>query len=206
MRLPQSYQETVRFTAFQLYVAYLALKNHFTKDSYDFHKYQGKVAVSQTSFETRRDRYSFEKLARHRDPLGMLVSNILHNPNVWIGSISGDAAAEQIYFVWKKRQESLAYSFKEELKSIGDVDDALFVEPNSQPKLMKLALRGAVSIEALCIIQACWNILPYWDAEVEPAGWSDLRMKMVKYAPFLEYDAFKMKQILESHQEEITTH
>jgi len=52
---------------FDTYKTYLALKNHFTKDSYDYHKYQGKSRASLQSFYKRRDRYWFEKLSRQKE-------------------------------------------------------------------------------------------------------------------------------------------
>jgi len=50
-------------TGFEVYKMYLALKQHFTKDNYDYVKYRGKVTASEKSFEERRDRYFFKKLA-----------------------------------------------------------------------------------------------------------------------------------------------
>ena len=204
MILPSSYEGITKYTDFQLYIAYLALKNHFTKDSYDFHKYQGKVGASASSFENRKDRYAFQKLARHRDPLGVMFSNILQNPDIWIGAITSDQAGEQVYTVWKKRQESLSYSFKEELKRLGNIDDMLYVEPNSQPKLLKLLSQGMVSIETVCLLQAHLNFVPYWDKEMEPVVWAEWRRKIVKYLPFLEFDREKTKSILAIHDEENT--
>lgn len=204
MKLPSSYESIAKYTDFQLYIAYLALKNHFTKDGYDFHKYQGKVGASMSSFETRRDRYSFQKLSRHRDPFGVLFANILHNPDVWIGSITGDQGAEQIYTMWKKRQESLTYAFKEELKRIGDIDDVLYVEPHGQPKLLKMLITGQVSIETVCMLQGALNFMPYWEAEMEPVMWADWRRKIYKYKPFLDYDVRNIRSIVEAHRDENT--
>lgn len=202
MRLPSSYQSITKYTDFQVYIAYLALKNHFTRDSYDFHKYQGKVGASASSFETRRDRYSFQKLSRHRDPFGVLFANVLHNPHVWIGSVTTDNAGEQLYGLWKKRQESLSYSFKEDLKRIGNVDDALYIEPNCQPMLLKMLTSKTVSIETVCILQSLLNFVPYWDKEMEPVVWADQRRRIVKYLPFLEIDSEKVKTILALHNED----
>ena len=50
-------------TGFEVYKMYLALKQHFTKDNYDYQKYNGKVSASEKSFEERRDRFFFKKLA-----------------------------------------------------------------------------------------------------------------------------------------------
>ena len=38
------------------YRCYLALKNHFTKDHYDYHKYRGKTRASNQAFYKRKDR------------------------------------------------------------------------------------------------------------------------------------------------------
>ena len=204
MKLPTTYENITKFTDFQLYIAYLALKNHFTKDSYDFHKYQGKVGASVSSFETRRDRYAFQKLARHRDAFGVLFANVLHNPEVWIGAITTDNAGEQLYSLWKKRQESMTYSFKEELKRIGQIDDALFAPENGQSELLKMLITNHVSIETVCILQMLLNFLPYWDEMMEPVSWTDQRRKIVKYIPFLDVDLPKLRTILDAHQEENT--
>ena len=50
-------------TGFEVYKMYLALKQHFTKQDYDYFKYRGKVRANEKSFEQRRDRYFFKKLA-----------------------------------------------------------------------------------------------------------------------------------------------
>jgi hypothetical protein len=38
-------------TGYEVYKMYLALKQHFTKESYDYHTYNGKVRASEQSFE-----------------------------------------------------------------------------------------------------------------------------------------------------------
>ena len=42
------------------YRCYLSLKNHFTKDKYDYHKYRGKVRATNAAFYKRKDRFWFE--------------------------------------------------------------------------------------------------------------------------------------------------
>ena len=51
---------------FDTYKCYLSLKNHFTKDSYDYHKYCGKSRATVQSFYKRTDRFWFEKVARQK--------------------------------------------------------------------------------------------------------------------------------------------
>ena len=50
---------------FEAYKLYTAIKNHFTTESYDYFKYNGKVRASEHTFETRKDKYMFYKLSKH---------------------------------------------------------------------------------------------------------------------------------------------
>ena len=45
---------------FDAYRCYLSLKNHFTKEKYDYHKYCGKSRATVQSFYKRKDRFWFE--------------------------------------------------------------------------------------------------------------------------------------------------
>ena len=97
-------------TGFEVYKMYLALKQHFTKPDYDYFKYRGKVRANENSFEQRRDRYFFKKLAtRHSDKhiLEYFVANFASDPKGYLRSFS-----EDIYTDWRIHQESFTYKFK----------------------------------------------------------------------------------------------
>jgi len=64
-------------SAFECYKEYVALKNHFTQKSYDYVKYNGKTSVKADSFNSRKDKIFFEKLAKHKDPKGFLIANLV---------------------------------------------------------------------------------------------------------------------------------
>ena len=49
---------------FKAYQRYLAIKAHFTTDSYDILKHKGKVRASVSSFKTRNDRYYFARVEK----------------------------------------------------------------------------------------------------------------------------------------------
>ena len=54
---------------FDTYKEYLAYKNHFTKEKYDYQRYGGKSRAKIDSFYKRKDRYFFEKMSRkYKDP------------------------------------------------------------------------------------------------------------------------------------------
>jgi hypothetical protein len=104
------------------YRQYLALKNHFTKDSYDYHKYCGKSRATVQSFYKRKDRFWFERIARQKSDqeiVEFFVSNFITctDPSkLWIGEMIREG--EERYEQWKKRNQSLSYIFKEETQSL----------------------------------------------------------------------------------------
>jgi hypothetical protein len=115
---------------FDCYKTYLALKNHFTKDSYDYHKYCKKTRASLQTFYRRKDRFWFEKVSRNKDDKEVeefFVSNFITSTDpskLWIGEIIREG--EVVYTEWKKRTQSLSYIFKEETENLFDnrkVDD-----------------------------------------------------------------------------------
>ena len=103
-------------TGFEVYKMYLALRMHFTNDKYDYIKYRGKVNASEKSFEERRDRYFFKKLAtkyEDNEILNYFVANFMHDPKGYIKSFTDDN-----YTSWKIKQESFSYKFRQEVDFI----------------------------------------------------------------------------------------
>ena len=65
---------------FDAYRCYLSLKNHFTKDHYDYHKYGGKTRATKEAFYKRKDRFWFERFARQKNDkevVDLFVSNFV---------------------------------------------------------------------------------------------------------------------------------
>ena len=78
-------------TGFEVYKMYLALKQHFTKEKYDYHKYRGKVRASEDAFEQRHDRYFFKKLATKysdQEIVDYFVANFVSDPKGYIKSFN----------------------------------------------------------------------------------------------------------------------
>ena len=92
-------------TGFEVYKMYLALKQHFTKPDYDYFKYRGKVRANEQSFEQRRDRYFFKKLATrysNDEVMDYFVANFVNDPKGYLQSFSKD-----IYTDWKTNRSLL---------------------------------------------------------------------------------------------------
>jgi len=185
-------------SAFECYKEYLALKNHFTKPSYDYFKYAGKSRVSFDSFEKRKDKLYFMKVAKHTDPINYILSNLVVNEKTWIKEIAYSSAAEAIYQDWLKRKESLTYIFTNDISKLDDDFNFNFkIKDNSHPPLLKLYLRGDVSLETLIILVDMVQCMKYWNNKMEyDPSWSSISNKVVKYRPFLNYDREKFKKIV----------
>lgn len=182
--------------ALQAYQLYLAIRLHFTSDSYDYFKYGGKTRqVSQSKFDVRKDRYQFEKLARHPDPTNLLVSNFTVGDLRWIGDINIGC-----YTDWQKRTQSLTYLFESEIKQLeGDFNSYFTVRDGQHPKILNMYGQGTISIETLVIINEIIRCFDFWNSKIqEKVIWPTLERKFRKYRPFLKIDVDKFKQILQT--------
>ena len=186
---------------FDTYKTYLALKNHFTKDSYDYHKYQGKSRASLQSFYKRRDRFWFEKLSRQKDDkeiIDFFVSNFTScsDPgSLWIGEIIKEG--ESRYTSWQKRIQSLTYLFKQESQEIFENGvETVFDCSKGHPTLLKMFLSGQISIETLVIYDKIFLFGKNFDKKLKDPVWETVSLKIKKYSPFLHIDVFHYKKIL----------
>lgn len=185
------------------YRQYIALKNHFTKEKYDYHRYNGKSRATVQSFYKRKDRFWFEKLARNKDDkevVEFFISNFITctDPNkLWIGEMIKEG--EDRYTSWKKRTQSLSYLFKQEVEKIFDDSDfnSMFALNGSRhPQILKEHLRGSISIETMIILDGILNYTKEWDKNLTDPVWEIVSMKMKKYSPFLNIDVQRYKTIL----------
>lgn len=179
-------------TPFESYKLYTAIKNHFTLESYDYFKYNGKVRVTEHSFEVRKDKYMFYKLSKHEDPLNFLVANFSENQKTWVGDLFG--MDQQMKFnEFLRRKESLSYMFSNDIDNLlEDFDKNFEVPPGDYPFLLKLLTRKKISKETFIIIQDCVRFFKRWNDQIsDPVLWPKIAMNCKKLHPFLEYDKDK---------------
>lgn len=190
-------------TPFDCYKLYLSLKNHFTKNNYDYHKYCGKTRASLESFYKRKDRFFYEKLSRQKTDKEIeefFVSNFVScsDPqSLWIGEII--RSGEQKHTEWSKKIQSLSYLFKEEIESIfsdKNFDDFFKIENNRHPIILKKHLQGSLSLETLLILEKILGYKKHFDKKLDDPIWQIISMKLNKYMPFLNIDVFRYKKIL----------
>lgn len=183
-------------TAFEAYVMFLALKQHFTSD-YDYQKYRGKVRADPSKFEVKKDKYLFQKLAKRADPEMYIVANLIDRDVTWGGDLFGELA-ERAYTDWLKRKESLSYIFKQDIGKLNDDFNSNFVvEEGQHPYLLKLYKRKLICIETLIILDDILGFMKHWNKQINDSViWPTIYRKCLKYRPFLEYTKGKYRTIL----------
>ena len=184
------------------YRCYLSLKNHFTKPKYDYHKYRGKVRATNQAFYKRKDRFWFEKFARKKNDKEVeefFVSNFISTADpgtMWIGDMIKNGEAR--YVDWKKKVQSLTYTFKQESKELfskDKIDDVLDCS-KGHPPILKSYLRGNTSLETLVICDRIVGYRERFDKKLKDPVWETVSLKIKKYTPFLNIDVLRYKKIL----------
>ena len=187
---------------FEAYTCYLALKNHFTKDHYDYIKYRGKTRATHKAFYKRKDRFWFEKFSRQKNDkevVEFFVSNFVSTTDpstMWIGEMIKDG--EGRYTEWKKRVQSLSYIFKEEVDNLfdGNKVDEVFDCSKGHPPILKSYLGGNTSLETMVICDKIFEYGKDFDQKLNDPVWETVSRKIKKYESFLNINVPRYKKIL----------
>jgi len=191
-------------TGYETFGLYQALKLHFTQESYDFFKYNGKTNVSVTTFENRKDKYHFYKLSRRLaqkdDMIDFIVANLVEDEKTWVGSLLMQES-EVNYRKHQKIIQSMSYTFENDCKLI--FSDCI-LNPNEvlmtdgdYPVLLKKGLQKSVNIESMCLLNNMLGFVPMWTKKIaDTIHWPNYRMKLLKYSAFIPKDDVKYKLIL----------
>lgn len=196
--------------AYDAYKKYVALKLHFQREDYDYFKFSGSVRVSREKFESRRDKYFFQRISKLYDEKQfeqLLVANFIVNKNVWVGDLLSEDG-RKLYTNWKKTYQSLEYSFTQDMSRIKDILDSaddictfddLFciIHGNNWPEIVNLVLQQTIKIETFIIMNKILNFLPKVDKQIEDGiVWPEFRTVCIKYSPFLDVDIKKYRSIM----------
>ena len=186
---------------FETYKTYLAMKNHFTKDKYDYHKYCGRSRATLQAFHKRKDRYFFEKMSRARPDKEIedyFLANFVtcENPEtLWIGEIMQEG--DKNYTQWQKKVQSLSYVFKEDIDTLFDRKvDEVFDCSNGHPHILKSYLGGYTTLETLVICDRIFGYVKNFDKKLQDPVWETVSRRIKKYTPFLNINVPRYKKVL----------
>ena len=189
---------------FEVYRYYLALRLHFTTDSYNVIEQKGRVRATKNSFLKRKDLLSIRRVAEtysDKDIVDFLVANFVSGDR-WGGVF--DVESKERYQGWKKRIESISYTFKKEMDKAVTYADKLGITFNQlfycnhgqHPFIIKMYLRNDISIETLVILNKLNNFTDQLDQDLkDDLVWPDTSRIIKKYSPFLEIKKDKNNEI-----------
>lgn len=185
---------------FEVYRYYLALRLHFTTDTYDVVKQQGRVRASKNAFFRRNDLMSIRKVAESysdEEIVNFLVANFVSGDR-WGGVF--DIQAKDRYADWKKRLESMSYTFEKEINKLVtyclrnqlSIESIYQLHQTEHPYIMKAYLRQDVSIETMVILDRLVSFVDNLDKKLESdLVWPDISRLIKKYRPFLTFNQEK---------------
>lgn len=182
----------MKLTPYDVYVTYLALKQHFSNEKYDFFQYNGKVRSSIKTYNTRNDRYFFEKLSRKYDRQEVIeyfVASFIScdtPSNLWIGDLRSHG--DEVYTLWKAGVSALSYRFTEDLKKLTEEQhlyECVHFDGSKHPSIIKSFLKKEISLETLFILEDILHFMK--ESEYDPII-TTINFKIKKYRPFFEYN------------------
>lgn len=174
-----------------VYLMYCAMKAHFSREDYDYHKYGGKTKVSRESYWKRKDRYYFARIAnKYDEPQDYFLSNFIKDKKGYIANFN-----DENYQSWKLKRQGFFDMFAVELTPhIKNLNPLFKVENNQHPKLLKEYLGGRISLETLIILDELVQYTKDWDKKLgDDIVWKDLGFFLKKYKGFLTINAEKYR-------------
>jgi hypothetical protein len=194
-------------SGFAAYALWNALKLHFTSESYDYFKYNGKTNVSKQTFTINKSKYQFYKLSRKYDIeelKNFYIANFIQGKGDWVGDLLQDG--DENYTKWQKTQQSLTYTFENDIMYMFDsvdgaefwhIDDYFKPIDGGWPMLITKMMHDKISLETVCILVDILGCMPKWEKQItEDIIWPTHRRIIKKYTPFIQYDKEKFTKFL----------
>jgi len=185
---------------FESYKLYNALKLHFETD-YDAVKYNFKSNVSSQSFFKRRDKYFFAKIAKQyeKDLKGYYIANFKHGIS-YVGEMVNEVG-EKNYIEHKKTLESLTRVFQNDINKLSEQKmefDNLFKSQDGQhPLIIQLWMQEEITLETVVILNSLIGFIPRESKKIsDTLIWPDIKRKIEKYTPFVNFNSTKCKLII----------
>ena len=198
---------------FKAYKYYMAVKLHFTSKKYNVFETRGNVKGTREAFNSRNDRYIFEKLGQKYDDREMIqffVSNFAYGNDT---AIYGNSEAEDLYFEWQKRKQAITKTFIDDLANIINMcdvhklnTDSIFKSNNGDlPVLTSMFLSGKITIETLRMIDDIEPFVESWENDpMIKIVLGDKLLRIEKLKGFVKYDSDKITKVFNHFKEELS--
>lgn len=185
-------------TPFECYRVCLALRLHFVDKKYDYFQYNGMVKLNEETFNKKREKFRFAKLAKkfeEADFVEFCVSNFVgHDINQVIKNL-GDGESLKIYERWKTNCQKLSEIVFRESQWIRQTFDSDKLQNltravgGTHPLLLVCFYSENISLETLVVYNRLFSFIDEWDQTVnDQIMWPDTSLMIRKYTPFIKID------------------
>jgi hypothetical protein len=195
------------YGGFEVFKCYLAIKLHFTTDTYNYDEYGGKVNCKLETFTKRNDRYFFHKLSKQYGQSSIVdffVSNFVYDNKKWVGNLLQNDGRE-IYLDYKKRKEAFGYHFRSDLVAINNdfskrglsFDDGFLCSGGQHPRLLRLLIQKRASFQTIIVLDHFLSFSKNWNKKItEKVVWPKIAYTITKLKPFVNFNATECKLIM----------
>jgi hypothetical protein len=191
---------------YDVFQTYSAVRLHFVNDKFDYFTYNGKSRTSPETFNKRRDKYTFHKVARMFEenelPYFFAVNFLKRDGKAWIAGMLQEEAIT-VFEDWKKWQSNRLINFKSDLPLLrGKFEELIKCKDGQFPELLNFVLQEEIEYDSLVILDHYMKLTDAWNTKIEDDFiWSEFYKKLNKYKPFfLHYaplsDPFYKKAIV----------
>lgn len=180
------------------YRMYLAIKQHFTNDKYDFFEYKGNVKNCTPKSLISKNYYQVIcKLSRTYDAKALrdyFVSNMLVFDGKYIFDV--DSEGNRVYNDYLRRRDSRTYMFKQDIdrvchelekRHLSDFWESIKVESDTtHPLLFRMFVGSYICPETMALLQKINPYIGYWDSNIsDELLYPQVSKQLRKYEPFV---------------------
>lgn len=195
------------YGGFDVFKVYLGVKLHFTTDTYDYIKYEGKVNCKLDTFTKRNDRYFFHKLSKQygqNEILDFFVANFANDSKGWIGNLL-QKDGKDVYLDFRKRKEAFAYHFRGDLVRISNdfssnslsFDDGFVCNNGQHPRLLRLLIQKKASQQTFIVLDHFLSFSKNWNKKInEKVVWPKISSTITRLKPFIRFNETECKMIM----------
>ena len=104
---------------------------------------------------------------------------------------------------YQKQTQSMSYLVEQDLGAVVHYMETerysfndLFAPLGSHPPLLKLHVKGNVSLETMVVMDICLGFGSQWDKKLKDPLWELISLKIKKYKPFMSVNTNKYKKMM----------
>lgn len=179
------------------HMTYRALRLHFTQESYNIFKTQGRVkGVKEESLDKNlRLKHFLEKYRKKHKTLPEFIDFLVaqfSSGDEYGGVYNGNP--DEVYNKWKGRKDSLTRVFREDLQRCPELANKSAHTVQTQPPVMKAFYGEKISLETVCILNKLCHFLD--EIHNPDPLWKSFEFRIRKYSPFMTVDRDRFNHIM----------